>query len=87
MHFNEDVLRCLSAWRAAGQGGWVATVAATWGASPRPPGAMMAIGEGADLVGSVSGGCVEDDLVAKVQGSCPDRPLLEPRRRKTPNDD
>ncbi|NNL99253.1 MAG: XdhC family protein [Gammaproteobacteria bacterium] len=76
VHFNEDVLTLLSTWRKAGQRGWMVTVASTWGASPRPAGAMMAIGAGNELAGSVSGGCVEDDLVARVLEDCPDRPLV-----------
>src|SRR5206468_1489446 len=44
---------------------WLLTVAQTFGASPRPPGSLAAIRDDGILVGSVSGGCIEDDLVAR----------------------
>lgn len=56
------VLRALHAWRKAGHAALLITVVKTWGSSPRPVGAMLALRAGAELVGSVSGGCIEDDL-------------------------
>lgn len=44
---------------------WLVTVAQTFGASPRPPGSLAAIRDDGILVGSVSGGCIEDDLLAR----------------------
>jgi xanthine dehydrogenase accessory factor len=44
----------------------LATVVETWGSAPRPVGAQLAIGEEAELVGSVSGGCVEGAVVAEA---------------------
>src|SRR6476619_3718732 len=52
-------------WRRAGRRAWLLTVAQTFGASPRPPGSLAAIRDDGILVGSVSGGCIEDDLVAR----------------------
>ena len=43
------------------------TVVRTWGSSPRPPGAMMAIREDGVVAGSVSGGSIEDDLIDQVR--------------------
>ena len=43
------------------------TVIRTWGSSPRPEGAMLAVNEDGQVIGSVSGGCVEDDLIARVR--------------------
>src|SRR5690606_87354 len=40
-----------------------ATVVRTWGSSPRPVGSIMALCEDGSVVGSVSGGCIEDDLI------------------------
>src|ERR1700710_348375 len=60
-----DVLERARAWRAEGRRVWLLTVAQTFGASPRPPGSLAAIREDGILVGSVSGGCIEDDLVAR----------------------
>jgi xanthine dehydrogenase accessory factor len=56
------VLRRLSAWRAEGKKALLATVTRTWGSSPRPLGSIMALCEDGAVVGSVSGGCIEDDL-------------------------
>ena len=57
------VLRTLLAWRQAGQRALLATVVRTWGSSPRPVGSIMALCETGAVVGSVSGGCIEDDLI------------------------
>ena len=57
------VLRTLRDWRAAGKRALMATVVRTWGSSPRPVGSIMALCEDGAVVGSVSGGCIEDDLI------------------------
>lgn len=57
------VLRALKDWRLAGKRGLLATVVRTWGSSPRPVGSTMALCEDGSVVGSVSGGCIEDDLI------------------------
>jgi xanthine dehydrogenase accessory factor len=49
----------LAAWRAAGVRFAVASVVRTWRSAPRQPGAAMAVSEHGEVVGSVSGGCVE----------------------------
>ncbi len=56
------VLRTLRNWRADNKRALLATVVRTWGSSPRPIGSIMALCEDASVVGSVSGGCIEDDL-------------------------
>ena len=43
------------------------TVIETWGSAPRPPGALLAMRDDGLVVGSVSGGCVEDDLIDRVR--------------------
>jgi xanthine dehydrogenase accessory factor len=60
-----DVLERALEWRRAGRRVWLLTVAQTFGASPRPPGSLAAMRDDGILVGSVSGGCIEDDLVAR----------------------
>ena len=60
-----DVLERALEWTRAGRRVWLLTVAQTFGASPRPPGSLAAIRDDGILVGSVSGGCIEDDLVAR----------------------
>ena len=57
------VLRTLRDWRASGKRALLATVVRTWGSSPRPVGSIMALCEDGAVVGSVSGGCIEDDLI------------------------
>ena len=57
------VLRKLLQWRRDGQRALLATVVRTWGSSPRPVGSIMALCETGSVVGSVSGGCIEDDLI------------------------
>lgn len=57
------VLRTLRDWRKAGKRALLATVVRTWGSSPRPVGSIMALCEDGAVVGSVSGGCIEDDLI------------------------
>lgn len=57
------VLRTLRDWRLAGRNAMLVTVVRTWGSSPRPVGSIMALREDGAVVGSVSGGCIEDDLI------------------------
>ncbi|MCI0911507.1 XdhC family protein [Pseudomonas putida] len=57
------VLRTSCDWLKAGERVLLATVARTWGSSPRPVGSMMALRGDGRVIGSVSGGCIEDDLV------------------------
>lgn len=57
------VLRTLCNWRTQGKRALLATVVRTWGSSPRPVGSIMALCEDGSVVGSVSGGCIEDDLI------------------------
>ncbi|AZC29794.1 XdhC family protein [Pseudomonas chlororaphis] len=61
-----NVLRSVLEWRRAGQGVTLYSVVQTWGSAPRPPGAMLALREDGMVIGSVSGGCIEDDLIARL---------------------
>ncbi len=54
-------------WLASGHAVRLVTVIETWGSAPRPPGALLALRGDGLVVGSVSGGCVEDDLIARVR--------------------
>jgi xanthine dehydrogenase accessory factor len=58
-----EVLRNSAAWVEEGRRVLLVTVVKTWGSSPRPEGAMLAVREDGLVVGSVSGGCIEDDIV------------------------
>ena len=62
-----EVLRTAEEWRKTGHRAALGTIVKTWGSAPRPVGAMVAIRDDGQIVGSVSGGCVEDDLVEKVR--------------------
>lgn len=62
-----EVLRTAQAWRGSGHRAALGTIVKTWGSAPRPVGAMVVIRDDGQIVGSVSGGCVEDDLVDKVR--------------------
>lgn len=64
---DTQVLRAAQAWHAAGLPVLLVTVTRTWGSSPRPPGSLMAINGRGETVGSVSGGCIEDDLIRRVR--------------------
>ena len=61
------VLGDVLAWRKAGQRVTLVTVVETWGSAPRPPGALLAVRGDGVVSGSVSGGCVEDDLIARIK--------------------
>ena len=60
-----EVLRRSVEWLAAGRRVLLVTVVKTWGSSPRPPGALLAVRDDGHVVGSVSGGCIEDDIVER----------------------
>jgi len=62
-----EVLKRSAEWLAEGRRVLLVTVVKTWGSSPRPPGAMLAVRDDGNVVGSVSGGCIEDDLVGRVR--------------------
>ena len=62
-----EVLKRCADWLDAGRRVLLVTVVKTWGSSPRPPGAMLAVRDDGVVEGSVSGGCVEDDLVGRVR--------------------
>ena len=62
-----QVLRQVSQWCADGQRVVLGTITRTWGSAPRPPGSVVAICGDGRVVGSVSGGCIEDDLIDKAR--------------------
>ena len=84
----EDVL----AWRRTGHAVTLVTVVETWGSAPRPPGALLAVRDDGRVSGSVSGGCIEDDLIARTKAdfkteafkSAKNGPL-SPNEPKTPS--
>jgi xanthine dehydrogenase accessory factor len=61
------VLNDVLAWRRVGHAVTLVTVVETWGSAPRPPGALLAVRDDGRVSGSVSGGCIEDDLIARTK--------------------
>lgn len=72
-----SVLKAAVDWLKAGHPVAIATVVQTWGSAPRPIGSWLAIRGDGQVVGSVSGGCVEDDLIRRVQTEILTRDLPE----------
>lgn len=62
-----DVLTRARDWLREGHRVMLATVVRTWGSSPRPPGALLALRDDGRAAGSVSGGCIEDDLIDRLR--------------------
>ena len=61
-----EVIRTAMDWMNRGHRVVLGTVVRTWGSSPRPPGSLMIIRDDGQVAGSVSGGCIEDDLIGRV---------------------
>lgn len=61
-----EILRQAQEWLDAGHRVHLTTVIRTWGSAPRQPGSMAALRDDGLLVGSVSGGCIEDDLIQRA---------------------
>jgi xanthine dehydrogenase accessory factor len=61
------VLSDVLTWRESGRLVNLVNVVETWGSAPRPPGALLAVRDDGVVSGSVSGGCVEDDLIARIK--------------------
>ena len=62
-----EVLKSSANWLKQGHRALLVTVVKTWGSSPRPEGAMLTVRDDGLVVGSVSGGCIEDDLIERVR--------------------
>ncbi|OGB04208.1 MAG: hypothetical protein A3E79_13790 [Burkholderiales bacterium RIFCSPHIGHO2_12_FULL_61_11] len=61
------VLRKSVEWLQSGHRLALATVVQTWGSAPRPLGSWLVIREDGQVIGSISGGCLEDDLIHRVR--------------------
>jgi xanthine/CO dehydrogenase XdhC/CoxF family maturation factor len=63
---DTDILQEAETWRRAGREVAVATVVETWGSAPRPVGSHLVIDGDGHFLGSVSGGCVEGDVITEA---------------------
>ena len=70
------VLEAALTWLDQGRRVALATVVGTFGSAPRPVGALLALSDDGRLEGSVSGGCIEADLLERVRSDFPQRPGL-----------
>ncbi|GAB6841972.1 xanthine/CO dehydrogenase XdhC/CoxF family maturation factor [Methylorubrum rhodinum] len=63
---EDDILRAAEAWRREGRAVALATVIETWGSAPRPVGSHLLIDADGRFLGSVSGGCVEGEVITEA---------------------
>src|SRR5687767_6571150 len=63
---DEYILKAAEDWRKAGRGVALATVVETWGSAPRPVGSHLVIDQEGNFLGSVSGGCVEGEVITEA---------------------
>lgn len=64
---QQQIITCVQQWLKADKPVWLCTILKTWGSSPRPIGAMMACTLDGELVGSISGGCIEEDFLEQLR--------------------
>ncbi|UVK85555.1 XdhC family protein [Pseudomonas sichuanensis] len=65
-HLDLQVVQQAAQWSRDGLRVWLCTVLYTYGSAPRAPGSLLAVSEGGHWVGSLSGGCVEEDFLERV---------------------
>jgi xanthine dehydrogenase accessory factor len=73
---NWHLLQQLLYWLDQGIEPWLATVLETYGSSPRPVGSLMMYHPDKGVVGSLSGGCIEQELIEQLSNSEPSCPTV-----------
>ncbi|KGD72060.1 hypothetical protein HA49_14820 [Tatumella morbirosei] len=68
LSLDQRVMQQAVYWLQQQQAIWLCTVLHSWGSAPRPPGAMLVVNAGGDFCGSISGGCIEDDFLSRLEG-------------------
>lgn len=64
---QQQIISHVASWLQKNKPVWLCTILKTWGSSPRPVGAMMACTVDGELVGSISGGCIEEDFLEQLR--------------------
>jgi xanthine dehydrogenase accessory factor len=64
---QQQIIYHVSQWLESDRPVWLCTILKTWGSSPRPIGAMMACTLDGELMGSISGGCIEEDFLEQLR--------------------
>lgn len=64
---QQQIITHVQQWLEADKPVWLCTILKTWGSSPRPIGAMMACTLDGELMGSISGGCIEEDFLEQLR--------------------
>ncbi|MBJ55126.1 MAG: hypothetical protein CMQ46_07690 [Gammaproteobacteria bacterium] len=64
---QHHIINRVAAWLRQDKAVWLCTILKTWGSSPRPVGAMMACTPDGELVGSISGGFIEEDFLQQLR--------------------
>ena len=74
---DEQVLKTLLSWLERGDRAWLCTIVGTYGSSPRPAGSLFACNDRGAVAGSLSGGCVEEELVERLLGGSPELAAMQ----------
>lgn len=63
---QQQIIDQVESWLSENRPVWLCTILKTWGSSPRPIGSMLASTTDGEIIGSLSGGCIEEDFLAQL---------------------